>query len=357
MKHVFVIHSNITYLAALGVVCKENLSLDNVIFVSENYYLESPIKVNMLRTPHSNLKLFFKLRELFCPVLYIDKKINGLVKNENYIAYSPMLLFFSKVIITNPLCKGFNFIEDGLAAYTEHFSFDFLLQLYMKSDTRLGFSLKNIAQRLKDAVKAFTGRTNPKLVSIPLYYNSFVGISNIVCYGFNEYAHVLNNSANRTISFEQIIQRFQIRSDYNLSNSVIWIGENIVVNYDYPLSLYLKAIDKGFISYLHLHNISHIYIKFHPHEHITSKEGTLNLLTTNGISYQVITDNTMMEIDMMKSNNITLFGIYSTLLLYGVIMGHVSFSVSKYLKKIDNDFSDIISPPQNGLFWEKVKKC
>ena len=51
MKHVFCIHSNITYLAALGVVCRENLPLVDVVIVSNNNYeRDINVKVHKIRS-------------------------------------------------------------------------------------------------------------------------------------------------------------------------------------------------------------------------------------------------------------------------------------------------------------------
>ncbi|MBQ4163274.1 MAG: hypothetical protein IJD84_10425, partial [Parabacteroides sp.] len=47
MKHIFIIHSNISYLASLGVICKERIPNKNVIFIAKKYSNEwGPIPIH-----------------------------------------------------------------------------------------------------------------------------------------------------------------------------------------------------------------------------------------------------------------------------------------------------------------------
>ena len=314
MKHVFVIHSNITYLAVLGVMIKENIHQEDVVIVSQMYEREVPIKCHRFKQIPLG-KLLLHPFSIFSEVKRIDSYVESLVHHEKYIVYVEALYPFHSVIATNKLCVRINFIEEGFSAYPNTMSFDSHTMNYDKSSFRY-LSLKDRFRDLYSLMKGYPIR----LHAIPSFFNAYYDNSQITFYGFGEDA--FNGVSNKVqISLRDVKDNFQWESLLLLKDVDIWLGTNCCTRENYPIEKYLAAIHKGMIQTMKEKNRKRVLIKFHPVESEESKKTTIALFENNDIEVQIIPNDVILELELFNADNIRIYAIDTSILIYASFLG------------------------------------
>lgn len=328
MKHIFIVHSPITYLSALGVVLKENLKKDDVLIISETFSLGyEPIPIvklsgSLKTTRFSTIFGSSVQRKLY---KYLDQEIKG----ELFTAYIPVFHYLDRFLILHKNCIGFHFIEEGLAAYYTSYSLNQYMiipkgdALYSDKFTK---RLKQIFWEVVFAIKGYTGKLN----SIPTFYLAYAYDEGINFYGFHSLAHKF--AVNRKIiSFEDILVNYGFKSILKLNNCYIWVNDpDIEALGKYTVVEFLDVIRRGYINFLKINNIEFTYLRFHYRDDFKQRKMILDMFEKERIKVSVIPDHIIMEFELIGSENITLFGFYSSLLLYGSIFGCKSYSIINY---------------------------
>lgn len=340
MKHVFVVHSNITYLAALGVIIKENIHQRDVVIISQLYERELPIKCHRFRQiPLKKILLhpFSVLSEVKC----IDNYVESLVQQESYIVYVEALYPFHAVIATNKLCVRLNFIEEGLSAYPNTLSFNSHTMNYDKSSYRYS-SLKERFRDLYYLIKGYPIR----LHAIPSFFNAYYDNSQITFYGFGKDA--FKGVSNKVqISLREVKEKFQWESSLLLKDVDIWLGTNCCTRENYPIKKYLTAIHKGMIQTMKEENRTQVFVKFHPAESEESRNATINLFENNCIKVRVIPDEVILELELFNVDNVRIYAIDTSIMVYASLLG-ISCTSLLYL------LEDFPQPPLLPSCWDSV---
>lgn len=354
MKHIFVVHSHITYLVALGVVIQEGLDDSQVMILSENYRSAfEPINIIQVRISESYKSLLKnrKYKKIFNTNIDIDDIVSRFVQEEEFIAYIPVFHLINRYLVTHSKCIKYNIIEEGLAAYYDYFSIN---QHALIAGNRWRYSkgIKGVGERISDIKLIIKGIT-PSILAIPTFYTAYASNPNICFYGFHNCSH-LHSCNRKTLEINRIIEYYNFQSQYNLDNSVIWIGDpDIFVGCcDEEFD---SSINRSLINYINNYNVKKVYIKFHYRETDIQKQRLIQLLQQARVNYEIMEDSSIMEVELVKSYNVTLVGIYSSLLVYGGIIGHKSISICDYLPiTIKNKVESINK--QISVFWKFVEK-
>lgn len=328
MKHVFCIHSNITYLAALGVICKEKLSLEDVVIVTNcKFQRNTPIKVHQI-LPFR--KIWSHLINVFSPVRYIDKQIAKLVDNDIYIAYTEALFAFHDVVVTHPLCQQFHFIEEGLSVYYEEMDWQMQTANYSLRACYRYKGWKGFLQKLRD-ISLLARGYKLEMLGLPALYNAFFNAKGIRFYGFsNESYYGVKNLCR--ISLKQVSNSFEWHTHYeNLEDIDIWIGQNNPEGDKELMDKYVDAIEKGCVRQLLNQGKKRIMVKFHPVEKAYAKSQTLKMFQQNSIEVEIIPDEVVLELELFKAKNVRLYSVSSSLLLYAAMLGIECNSIINYM--------------------------
>lgn len=351
MKHIFVVHSHITYLAALGVILKESLQEKDVLILSESFHLSyEPISIQKVSIYESYKNLLKDPLRIFYPNLYLDRIIDRFVGNDKFIAYVPVFHMIDRYLITHSKCERYNITEEGMAAYYTYYKG---LQHTFLTGNRWRYSsgIQGIKERIEDIKKIVRG-FSISINAIPTFYTAYASDPNITFYGFNEESYYLAVNK-KLISFKDIVKIYKFPTFYNLDNSVVWISDpDILKLYGDKKSFYI-AIEKSFIAWLKQKKIFNIYIRFHYRESDEQKRELINLFERNGIKFVEIQVDAIMEVELMNAENVSLFGIWSSLLVYGSMMGHKSYSIHDYLPIEMRSMSKV---DQVQYFWKFVRK-
>jgi hypothetical protein len=358
MRHVFLVHSPVTYLTAVAVIHSLGLSdRDAVIIFFEfekitpknNQYVAVSISEFYSKKTYLKIYNYFKY---FNVIKRIDRLVNSITKNEKYTAYVPVLLFAGKALITNSNCVAFNFIEEGLIDYYKEETLQSLTVIKAREPWRSDF-LKNTKLVLREIYEVLRGY-NFRLQALPFSYSCYNGFKNVFYYGFSKDSFPLVNEERRIIvPFEKnIFTDIEQKQKFDLTDQTIWIGDGAVIQYGLNRELYLKGIKEGCVQYLKQNSIQNIFIKFHRDEPQDLRETIKALFINNGINIQTIPDNVIMELLLFKSSNTTLIGVFSSLLYYAAIMNHGALSVYNFLK---GEYARLLTNRDFTFYWKKVK--
>ncbi len=349
MKHIFVVHSHITYLVALGVILKENLEKDNVLILSETFHLSyEPIAIQNVEIYKSYKYLLKDPLRIFYPNLDLDRTVDRFVGDDKFVAYVPVFHMIDRYLITHPRCERYNITEEGLAAYYTYYRG--LQHTFLTGDRwRYSFGLQGIKERIEDIKKIIRGFSF-SINAIPTFYTAYACDPNVTFYGFSEDSYYLAKER-ELVSFQDIEKAYKFTSLYNLDNSIIWISDPDILNLYKDKETFYEHIDRSFIAYLKQKRVSTVYIRFHYRESIEQKRDLCNFFHKRGIETIEIQKDVIMEIELLTAKNVSLFGIWSSLLVYGGMMGHKSYSIYDYLPIEIQSKSNV---PQIKSFWKYI---
>ncbi len=331
MKHFFIIHSNVSYLAALGVIVKIRIPLQDVIIWGIGYDPDGPVACRKIQLPEFS-GAWKNLRRYFSQVAWVDEQIDRAVQGDEFMVYFPAMLDLCRIAATHRCCMGFNFIEEGISCYCSSISLWYHTKTYKSSNAE--FRYKNMRTRSKDIMRILKGYTSD-MDSLPFLYNAYTNTSYVRFFGFGERSfYGVNRNVFTLLSFNSIRQHFRFDSHYCLDDAVVLLGSSIVSVYGIPLDEYMRSIRKGVIEHMKTHGDiwgRPLFIKFHKDESVESKRATRMLLQENRIEYTEIDPHVILEIELINARNVILYGVESTLLFYATQMGHLAYSTVSYL--------------------------
>lgn len=306
MKHIFYIHSYVTYLVTLGVIEHQMINDDDVLLVSaRNAVNQTRYKEIDFNERYSSLfgvpcygnKLFYlKHRNV---IKSFDNEVDSFCKSDDFICYLPTDKHFGQqLLLTHKKCVGTNYIEEGLFTYNNEFR--------KKSWPYIGIlgSIKRFLNTGNRNQNPYT-RNNDETVLYTLfnrsYYNSDLRIRSVM----------------PTIS----------KIEYNgirLQNANI-LMMNAFKDASPQVLMHLLSLLENFAKDLLKHK-EKIYIKHHPYASKSLKEQIENIFMKEGVSYSVLDDELNTELMLFNSQDLSIYGFFSAAMLYGAMMGHKSIS-------------------------------
>jgi hypothetical protein len=358
LKHLFLVHSPITYLIAVSVISDLNLSEKDAIIIffefqkiiQTNKYVA--VSIGEFYSKKSLVKKTWNYFRYFNVIKRIDKLTDSVTSNEKFIAYVPVLLFAGKALVTHKNCVSFNFIEEGLMNYYKEETLQSITIIKAKDPWRSNL-LKNTKLVLNEMYEVLRGY-NFKLQALPFSYSCYNGFANILFYGFgNDSFPLVSKDKQRVVPFKKnTFSGIQQKEELDLTDQTIWIGDGAVIQHNLSQSVYIKGIERGCIAYLQQNNIQNIFVKFHRDEPASLRETVREVFLNNGINIQVIPDNIILELLLFESTNTTLIGVFSSLLYYAVVMNHSAFSIYNFLKE---EYSKLFAGRDFSFYWNVVK--
>lgn len=326
MKHIFLIHSSITYYVSLSVIQHDKIPLYDVIFLLDRNYRNIYSKIQVQTVNISKWERFpypLTISSIVNSKYYIrsiDKKINEICSKDIYTLYIPTAsTLFNQVLITNSLCVGYHFIEEGIANYRYNLynepavsrskAIALTCKIYNMLHSRLTLDYPFLKSYKK---KAFN----------PQYY-------------YLENRYHLQNVKDNTILLP--FYKEQECDDFIFSNSQIFIMSPLVEFNLCSIDNLIKVIHYYFAQ---LKSRS-IYIKYHPVQNENIKEMIVEVASKFKIAVNEIELNLPMEQVLAYSDNAKWIGFESSLLFYATILNSTTqtYSLSNRLAKLDSRYN------------------
>lgn len=316
MKHVFVVHSHTVFLTALGTINLLNISSDNIIFIYARNYKNSVVDIpyRIVNMTNENRKgAYMSVLHIFSYkklINEVDQKIRRLI-NDEYVLYAPHAgSHFFQILLTNPMCVQFNFIQEGALAFDELLSNK--------------ISVKSVGYAILNSV-------------LYLFYKNRV---------WANFRWILKES----ILKKYASQSFAISPDifeilpYTKKN-VKWpsIQPPMDINPNYPCFVFEASVEMNVIErsvyfdcikeLLEIMSEAHNYAKFHPGQSVENKNAIKKLFINAGKSIEILPDDIPFELYLSSYSHLKVYGFYSSLLIYAKQLGHTTFSLENRLKQ------------------------
>jgi hypothetical protein len=355
MKHIFAVHSPITYLVAISVAESMKLPSSDVLLLCDGFTDKkapyTAVDVNAYYKRSNPLSRALALIKYFDQASLLDRIISDFTREDKFMAYVPVLRFHEKVLITHQQCAGFNFIEEGLAHYYKNESINSLSVANSFQPWRSPLGKSNNWKRIFLELVNLLRGYNFRLQTLPFSYSCYNNFADVYFWGVtNAVFPMAPPERKRVIHFVQPGER---NEGLDLSNSVVWIGDNGVDYYGYSKEVYLDGIRNGFIRYLKERGIDRAYVKFHRGESRRMQDEQMELFKSCGITVDVIPGDVIMELCLMKAQHVTLFGVCSSLLYYAATMGHHAISIYGL---VEREYHRALAGKDMDFYWELVQQ-
>lgn len=118
MKHVFFVHSHITWLVSRGVIRQRGLARDEVLFVCTRGYRPPDPEHEQLAFPDRRWVLTWRLAQWFRQKRELARFVERVARDGDFLWYLPHTGFpFFPALVGHPRCRGFHLIEEGIGSY------------------------------------------------------------------------------------------------------------------------------------------------------------------------------------------------------------------------------------------------
>lgn len=344
MKHIFYIHSHITFLVATSVIKEFALSKADICLVAgrnyqpyptyENYCLVSLTveqnEIAQVPTYGSNFLMIKKGKTLRS----LDQLLNKITDGESFIVYLPSTRnFLMQFISTHKNCEETRLIEEGTMTY--------------KSDIAKAANpvYRNLSGKIKRSLKAINHgfRSN--------YYQSSTPVKSIELYGFSHALETALQGSHIKVTLVKLNTDYRGKRDWGIQpgDSLFFMDgllERKIANAEQiqqSLSLFLENMDKR----------NRIHVKFHPIQ--VSGNVILEVFRRYQFPVSVLDNNTPLEILLLESDPMKVYGYYSSLLVYAALFGHEAISIYPSIEEgnpIARSWRETAMPP---IFYMYVK--
>ncbi len=328
MKHIFFVHSKITFLMSKKVIEYQRLPLDTCIFVFDRMATHSlDYGIRSIQLPFELFpKDYFRIRLDFWnarkSINALDVFINEQTGGEQFLFYVPKAQSnYFHLTITNNYCVGFYYIEEGYASYNKNGWFSKKKHLYLR-DWFYGF----IFEKRVPSVKHFYEINNQKYKG---------------CYTLSPYS--FEGFPNKYI----LELPFQIKEELNNYESILVFSCELEFGFikSENFKFALEDLCKVFLE----KKIKHLHFKFHPGQ---KQEVSINLILSvfnqfrDEIDFVEIEDNISLEEIAVSSLKSQFYIINSSIGLYATIAGRKVYSFINFVRKREPDFQkDLYVPP------------
>lgn len=324
MKHIFLPHSAITYLASLSIISEEALEEKDCLFIYQGSDLGFP---KIIRSIYLNEQ---KIRS-FGYVNRIDKLITSFTQGESYKLYICALNRLASILMTNGDCVSFGFFEDGTASYYKKYKTSFFQKEYPGFPKRIN-GFRDFYQHARLYWGSLMNLYPLPLYRFPLDYTQYVNIEDVVFYCTNQYTFPL--AQNRKVMSVGGKYKKLLPHKYMLSNEKIWVSSGLFDFLPKEVDTITNIIKDYFSNLFSAEPFERIFIKYHQHESEKSKKAIKNVFSGFNLEVVEISDSTIMEIEILNAENVTMFGDITSLLLYNALWGGRSVSlIKKYAEK------------------------
>jgi hypothetical protein len=334
MKHIFYLHSYITYIVALGTIKVEKIPKEDVLFIFGRKFkpvicpyqeLTSPAEYDILLELSGQGEEFGFVKN-YSKIKSFDKWLSSLALQNDFQVYLPNRMnYYMQLMASHPKCKGYHIIEEGLLLYSRQFEDIIKIRkiFYSKSPKQY---LKKLAHFFRHGNRSSSFRDFKYDFECKVY-----GISPVL----NSILHDQN-----TIIVPILPEYIPLDEKYHLNNVSLFFMDALVEQFfadkDKVIEVYTYLLDNV------LNKNEKLYIKFHPAQSDEMIEILLSELEKRNIDHEVIPPHISAEMILMKSKNLKVYGFFSSLLYYALIFDADVYSLSDRLKVKDKLYEDFL---------------
>lgn len=348
MKHIFTVHSSLTFLVAYATIKHLNLDKEDVLIISSKYTVTlDDYKVIPSFTEARNSTIVQKLRYFNVPISF-DNYLKPYIQGETFTAYVDLMSYFQKILVTHKQCQEFHFIEEGNSAYQSNDDLEDITwherQHSWRSSRILDF---------KSIVRIFRG-FNLRLLSLPYIYSAYAYMEDTKFFSFSNNAFYNVNPDKRVLVKPPLgdANIKKLAGGHFLNEATIWLdgsnGRYTGLEETYYYDAIKKAIpllkERGVIK-------DKVYVKLRPGIKNISNNKLVSILRENDIEVEVMQNDMIIEAFFMQSKNCNVIGVLTSALEYAHVFGHKAYSIYGLFEKQSPTFFDRMTG-----FWKNIEK-
>ena len=346
MKHIFTIHSSITFLVSYATIKHLNINQKDVIIISDNFevpidhYHVIPSFYESRNKTILQKALYFNVPKAF------DNYVSEHLGDEDFIAYVDLMSYYQKILITHKRCLSFNFLEEGNSAYKVSDNLMDIIWDERKSEWRSNcFQIKSLIRVLRGY--------NLKLLGLSYIYSTYAFMDETKFYSFSKNAFY-NAAAGKKVILkpdqdDECIT--QLSSGCAYDKATIWLDGSNARYTGLDESNYHNAIQKA-IPILQNRDVitNKVLVKLRPGLENVSENPLISILERHGIIVEVMPSNVFLETCFIRSKNCNVIGVLTAALEYAHVFGHNAFSIYGLFEEQPPTIFDRMLG-----FWENVE--
>jgi len=330
MKHVFFVQSCITYISAMSIINELDISKSDVMLLCARKFsaeFEPNLRVSYLPEGFNESGFEFLLESNLFSFLTrhkiihsLDLVINDFIKTQVFTAYLPHTnAEVLELIITHRKCKKLCLFEEGIVYH--YYDISKLFSHFSESHK------SSISTRIKRWL------TYPIYLDRTMAYRSYKTFFPIPIYVLS--STLMNPHPQVSIRILKDTYVSNSPSNVTWENSHIFIvGAEVEANL-IDIDDYINVISIFIEKYMNRVH-STLWVKFHPIQ--KHQDDILRILRHKGIKFAIFPSDLCVEYILLLNINITLYGFISSLLLYGALWGHQSYTLIPILEQTQSAY-------------------
>lgn len=338
MKHIFTIHSHVTFLATIGTIVHENLRTEDVIIICGSGYhpqVNEHFKGKTVQA-YDRLEATFSWWQKVKHFNYtnsVNRYINHLTQGDDYVAYVDLMSVFNRYLVMHPECEQFHVIEEGIVNYADYD--DFMLWTADLRQFQFQWTGLNAFKQILNATARLIRGRSLRLLAMPVHPNLYTLHHGVNAYCFSEYAFQYTSSKQKKfLDWTALNQYIDFTKNIYPDGSLIWIGDTLCSFLKVSMEHFQEAI-KQFMQMINSNKEERIlYLKFRGSESLEERDLTLEYLNQYNFKVVLIPSEVIMELVFLNGKNFTVYGIRSSLLIYANLMGHETHSLYPLIPNI-----------------------
>lgn len=347
MKHIFTVHSPITFLAAYATSLHLKLKKEDIIFLTNDYKVPS-VGLNVFPGFSDVHKGFWNKFLYSNQPAWSDSYINRLTENDNFTAYVDLMSYNQRILVTHSKCVQFHFIEEGNSSYRSNDSLLDMTWDKRNESYRVSNKIKAIANAVKWAYRGYT----PRLLSIPYSFSAYHDFPGIKFFGFSSLAFPqVAIDKKIVLDLRKDGQWNELAGNIALKDSIIWVdgSNNRFTGLDD--SFYHDAVNTAIDKLQTTLQGQTIYLKFRPGLKNAEEQFLYKALTKGGFKVEILPDQIILECVFLNATNCIVIGNLSSALFYAAIFGHKAYSIYSLFKSQPPTIFD-----QMPGYWHMVNR-
>ena len=335
MKHIFTIHSHITFLAALGTITREKLPTKDVLLICSSGYQPAIAtsfkgKIVLSYDQEEAKNSLWKKMQTFNYTKSVNRYIEQLTNQEPYVAYVDLMSVFNRYLVMHSNCLQFHIIEEGIVNYGDYDDFRLWTADLRDFDWQWsGFS--KWKQILNAVVRLLRGRSL-RLLAMPVHPNLYTLHRGVNAYCFSDLAFQYTPKIQKKLlDWKAVLPLIDSKSKVYPDGSWFWIGDTLCKGYGVSMDDFENALQILMEQLNPQKEVRMMYLKFRGSESDTEKKLTLTYLEKYNFEVKLLPSSEIMELVFLKAQDLKVCGIVSSLLIYAHLMGHQTYSLYSYI--------------------------
>ena len=311
MKHIFYVHSHITFYCSLNAIKYLSLISEDCIFLCARNYKNPNYPTNRMldiSELHDRYSTQLTKSESSQALKEVDQLIQSETNGECFHYYTSTLSHLLKEIIANhPKCKAVEIIEEGISSYMK------APEYYQKRLYKYSWYHESWLEYIKPLFGTRrrvrgNGAFNTEAFSNQYYFGFHEGV-----FPYIDQNKIILNSQ---------FPNEELKEFVNLSKENLFVFDAVLVEQKHLLTIdeFVTRLMRLIIS-IH-HDEKKFYLKFHPSQTSDTRKKIKDMLVEIDYDIVEIPDHIPTEQLLRQADDVNVFGIFSTLLFYAKKMGH-----------------------------------